>query len=151
MTRGSRLVVTLPSGWVELPAESTPGPAVFALDTPEAAGALQVSLQAQYQGGKVPSPSPDALIGFAVEVLVAGGEFVPMSVSSGACAVGLYGTAIGRWSDCPHVQAWVLSDGRDFVLATHIATSEPTARERREAHEIVLGLVLLGLPGAEGS
>ena len=63
---------------------------------------------------------------------------------SGACDLGTYGAAVFRSTDYPRIQFWYLSNGRDFVLATYVCTSEPEAAEVAEAQRIV---GLLGLSG----
>ena len=62
--------------------------------------------------------------------------------SRGAYDLGSYGSAVFRSAAYPRIQFWYLSNGRDFVLATHVCTVEPEATEVAEAQQIVgmLGL-----------
>jgi hypothetical protein len=57
--------------------------------------------------------------------------------SSGSCDLGAFGTAIFETSDAARVQVWWLSNGCDYVLATHISKFDPSPEEVAQADEIV--------------
>src|SRR5690349_4720486 len=109
-----RLQVRLLPNWAQ--ADNPDGPATFYRTDSDDSGALQVSLYAEYTGGRVPNPSAEDLIELARghgqrhDV----GELVESL--SGACSLGTYGAAVFRSAEYPRIQFWYLSDGRDFIL-----------------------------------
>ena len=123
-------------------ADNPDGPATFYRTDSDDSGALQVSLYAEYTGGKVPNPSPDDLVALAQGhgQRHDAGELV--GTHSGACVLGRFGAAVYRAAEYPRIEVWCLCNGRDFVLATHICTVEPEAAEVSEAEEIV-GMLML--------
>jgi hypothetical protein len=125
-------------------ADNSDGPATFYRTDSDDSGALQVSQYAEYNGGKVPNPTYNDLIELAQDhgQRHNAGELV--GTDSGACALGSYGAAAFRSAEYPRIQFWYLSNGRDFILATHICTVEPEAAEVTEAQQIV---GMLGLSG----
>jgi hypothetical protein len=137
-----RLQVRLLPNWAQ--ADNPDGPVTFYRCDSGDSGSLQVSLYAEYMGGKVPNPSPDDLIELAQDhgQRHNAGELV--GTHSGACDLGSFGAVVFRSAECPRFQLWYLSNGRDFVLATHICTVEPEAAEVFEAQQIV---DMLGLSG----
>jgi hypothetical protein len=138
-----RLQVRLLPNWAQADNPDGPG-ATFCRTDSDESGSLQVSLYAEYTSGTVPNPSPDDLIELAQghgqrhDV----GELV--GTDSGACDLGTFGTAMFRSAEWPRTQLWYLSNGRDFVLATHICAVEPEAAEVSEAQQIVGTLGLSG-------
>jgi hypothetical protein len=100
-------------------------------------GALQISLQAEYVGGKDPNPNVGDLIDLARghgESHEAG-ELV--ETFGGSCSLGEFGSAIFSSAEFPHTQLWYLTNGLDFVLATFVCTEKPGTDEIAEAQEIV--------------
>lgn len=130
-----RLQVQLLPNWARM--DNPDGPATFYRTDSEDSGALQVSLYAEYAGGKIPNPSVDDLIELAQGhgERHEAGELV--ETSGGTCGLGVYGSAVFRSAEYPYFRLWYISNGRDFVLATHICTAEPDAIELAEAQQIV--------------
>lgn len=138
---GKQLQIRLLPNWAEM--ENPDGPITFYCTDSENSGALQVSLYAEYKSGKIPNASVTVLI----ELAKAHGERHNagelLGSDGGACDLGTYGTAIFSSPECARFQLWYLSNGRDFVLATHICMTEPEPVEIAEAQEIVGMLQLL--------
>jgi hypothetical protein len=136
-----RLKIELPGGWIDRSAENPDGPPTFVCDNSANPGAFQVSW-ATYTGGDIPNPSEEFLEGMAKSSGTdqSCGELIESS--SGTCRFGKMGTAVFRSPEYPRVQFWHLSNGRDFIMVTHICAADPVAREVREAHQIVATLTL---------
>jgi hypothetical protein len=137
-----RLAVELPRGWLDVSHENPGGPSTFARDGDQASGALQLSVQAEYRGGVVPNPRAEDLVAFAEGVATKGGDTEVRGRSSGRCALGLYGTVLCRVPGYSWCQVWVLSNGTDFVLATHTCVEEPSEAEVNEASWVVKNVTL---------
>jgi hypothetical protein len=136
------LQVTLSAGWSDHSKENPDGPVTFLRDWSQESGALQVSW-AEYRGGEVPNPSPETLVQLSSSAGMRA-EFSELVDSfNGACAFGHFGSVVFRSCDYPRAQFWHLSDGRDFIMVTHIFGSTPDLREIEEAQEIVRSLVLV--------
>jgi hypothetical protein len=136
------LNIVLPKNWRNVSGENPDGPPTFCREN-DACGALQVSIQALYQGGAVPNPKPEDLIDPAEDVARSADEQIEIrGRSSGRCALGNYGTVLVSIPEFEWFQVWVLSNGRDFVLATHTCESEPTEDEVNEASSIVKTVTL---------
>jgi hypothetical protein len=137
------LHIRLPKGWSAY--DNPDGPPTYVRALSETPGPLQISW-AEYQGGAVPNPSADDLKRMAEE----SGEkhdFGDLVESSSApCVFGTMGTAVFRSSEYPRIQVWQLSNGRDFIMVTHISPSEPDPVETREAQEIVRTLTIANKP-----
>lgn len=137
-----RLQVRLLPNWAR--SDNPGGPVTFYRTDSNDSGALQASLYAEYTGGNVPNPLPPDLIALAQGHGQRHNVGELVDTDSGACDLGSYGTAVFRSEEHPRVQFWYLSNGRDFVLATHICTVEPETVEVAEAQRIV---GMLGLAG----
>ena len=112
------LKVKLLKGWADYSRENPDGPPTFLRDLSEVPGPLQISTW-EYEGGEIPNPSEDDLKHMSVELGRKNfGELV--ETSSGACTFGKMGTAVFHSGEYPRVQVWHLSNGKDFILATHI-------------------------------
>jgi hypothetical protein len=61
---------------------------------------------------------------------------------SGGCAFGKFGTTVYRSAEFPRSQVWYLSDGKDFIMVTHICGEEPNPQELVEVDQIVHMLTL---------
>jgi hypothetical protein len=61
-----------------------------------------------------------------------------MSSRSGKCEFGIFGTVVVKGDSPAHVQVWVLSNQREFILITHVCGNEPDPQEVAEANEIAL-------------
>src|SRR5213594_1601429 len=134
-----RLQVKLPKGWTDYSEENEGGP-TFIRDSSKDPGPLQVSW-AEYQGGKVPNPSPANLEEMSRELGEQQGFGAMVESSNGECDFGRVGTAIFRSAE-QRIQVWHLSNGKDFITVTHIGPATPDPDEIREAHEIVRTLTL---------
>jgi hypothetical protein len=137
-----RVKVRLLPNWAS--ADNPGGPATFYRTDSQDSGALQVSLMAEYTGGAPPNPTAQDLIELAQGhgERHDAGELV--ETGSGASRIGTFGTAVFRSAEFPRIQFWYLSNGYDFVLATHVCSVEPEAAEVAEAQQIVGMLGLLG-------
>jgi hypothetical protein len=144
----SRLSIQLPPNWLDLSHENPDGPATFARDTAESSGALQVSIQGEYIRGVVPNPTADQLVAFAEGIATSDPDAQLRGTSSGQCALGQYGTVLARLPGYSWLQVWVLSNGQDFVLATHTSVDEPSEAEVNEASWVVKNVMLSPEPAA---
>lgn len=139
-----QLEIRLLPNWADVSGENPGGPATYARTNSKGSGALQVSLAAEYRGGRVPNPSQQDLIRLAQGYGESQQAGSLVSAASGDCQLGTYGTAVFRSAANPHLQLWLLSNGRDFVLATHVCVVEPETAECTEAQQIVS---MIGLSG----
>lgn len=137
------LNIKLPNGWSDY--DNPDGPPTYVRELSETPGPLQISW-AEYKSGAIPNPSADDLKRMAEEFGEKHdfGELVESS--SSPCAFGTLGTAVFRSSENPRIQMWHLSNGRDFIMVTHICPTKPDAVEVREAQEIVRTLTIAKKP-----
>lgn len=140
--KASRVIrVKLPRGWSDHSLENPDGPPTFLRDISNLPSVFQVSFALQ-RGGEIPNPSCEDLIELAKKV----GENMPagdlIETSSGKCAFGIFGTAVFTSNEFPRTQIWYLSDGCNFILATHICPGTPEPKEVTEAQTIVDSLFL---------
>jgi hypothetical protein len=137
-----RLRVFLLPNWAQ--ADNPNGPATFYRTDSDESGALQMSSYAEYNAGKVPNELSDDLVEFAKRLGQRHDAGELLGTDSGACFLGRFGAAVFRSAKYLRSQFWLLSNGRGFVLATHICAVEPEAAEVSEAQEIVGTLMLSG-------
>jgi hypothetical protein len=139
----NNIKITLLPGWIDVSKDVPKGPPTFLRESSECSGALQVS-QIEYAGGQVPNPSEQDLIkmscGFGHGKDVNFGEIIKSY--SGDCTFGKFGTAIYQSQEFPRSQIWHLSNGRDFILVTHICSEVPDTQELDEVDRIVKMLTL---------
>jgi hypothetical protein len=62
--------------------------------------------------------------------------------SSGPCKFGTMGWAVFRSTECPRIQIWHLSNGRDFIMVTHIWPTVPDPVEVCDAQVIVRAITV---------
>jgi hypothetical protein len=141
LAMSKRLQIKLLDGWSDYSHENPEGPSTFLRESSEVPGPLQVSW-AEYTGGAEPNPTASDLEEMSRE---SGdqqqfGQLVEST--NGACDFGRFGTAVFRSTENPRVQIWHLSNGRDFIMVTHICPQAPDPAEVREAQEIVRSLTL---------
>lgn len=129
-----KLSIKLPEGWSDY--DCPEGPPTYIREWSDDSGALQISW-AEYTGGSLPNPSAIDLQHMAQEFGEKQGFGDVVESSSGQCVFGLMGTAVFSSSEYPRIQIWYLSNGRDFILVTHISSVEPDPIEVHEAQEIV--------------
>ena len=133
-----RLKIKLFTGWAEQ--ATTNGPATFYRQ--QGNNPLQVSW-AEYRGKK---PLDDVNTDKLKETATTFGQknnFGELVESSGGkCAFGKFGTAVFHSEKHARIQVWFITDGTDYMLATHICSKEPDAVEVRETKEIVSMLTL---------
>ena len=133
-----RLKVDLFSNWTRVNDEN--GPARFCRRG--STNAFQVSW-AEYRGKQpLANVSLDKLKDFAVDFgrKNSSGELVESS--SGTCGFGSFGTAVFRSEQHSRIQVWILTDGSDHILATHICDQPPEQNEIDEARRIATSLAL---------
>jgi len=102
--------------------------------------AFQVSW-AEYQGGTIPDPTVEDLQKLSVDFGVSK-RFELIESSHGLCDFGKFGTAGFRGGNLARALLWAISDGRNFIRATHICVTEPEAAEIEEADQIARALLL---------
>lgn len=132
-----RLKIQLPSTWYQ--DKDNDGPATFYRNNSSCA--LQVSW-AENQGGSFSSPSGQDLIAFALNFGAQNGFGAVTETRDGICSFGAFGTAIFHSNEHPRIQLWILSNGRDFIFATHICDQPPLPEEISEAQSIAESLAL---------
>ncbi|MFZ6757842.1 hypothetical protein ACO0K9_11595 [Undibacterium sp. Ji50W] len=141
-----RLVVELPPGWGDHSSENADGPATFIKEDSESPGALQISIQAEYRGGAIPNPIPEQLVTFAERIVKKNADVQIRGRSTGQCNIGTYGSILASFSGISWCQIWVLSNGKDFVLASHTSVDEPSEAEVNESSWVVKNIGLQMLP-----
>ena len=137
ITMGKRLKIHLLPNWMDQSRNNPGGPPTFTRANSADSGALQISFAAEYRGRQVPNPSAQDLIGLARRHGENWGIGELIETTSGSCTLGKFGSAVFRSSKCPRVQLWCLSNGYDFVLATHVCCVDPDPAEVGEAQDIV--------------
>jgi hypothetical protein len=136
------LVVQLVTGWIDISHENRNGPPTFVREN-EGNGVLQISVQAEFVGGKQPLPTPEALVDLAERTMMSAGTEVEIrGRATGQCAIGHYGTALARVDDVSWFQIWVMSNGADFIMASLVCEDEPAEKEVGEASWIVKNTTL---------
>ena len=131
-----RLKVYLQNGWSDHSEENPDGPPTFERDLSACPGALQFSY-ALYVSGEEPNPSTRDLIEMSIKLGAKHDAGKLVEAYSGPCAFGQFGTAVFHPAGGGRMQIWHLSNGRDFILATHVNVDEPDPVEVQEAQEIV--------------
>jgi hypothetical protein len=132
-----RLKIQLPTIWAQ---QNNPnGPATFCRQG--SSSAFQVSW-AEYRGGKQPDVTTDKLKGLATDFGQKQGFGEMLESSTGTCIFGTFGTAVFSSAECPRIQIWFISDGRDHIMATHICDQRTEASEIVEAQQIAKSLAL---------
>ncbi len=131
-----RANVKLPKGWADHSKENPDGPPTYLRDLSRVPGPLQFSLTL-YRGGAIPNPSGEDLQKMCEEFGVqhAVGELVESHC--GTCELGIFGTAVFQSAEYPRFQVWRVSNGRDFIMVTHICPEVPDPAEVTETQEIV--------------
>ena len=133
-----RLKIELPTTWTQ--ADNPDGPATFCREN--GSGAFQVSW-GEYRGGKLPTDvTAESLKQMAENFGHSNGFGEMIESSCGSCGYGMFGTGVFRSTDHPRIQVWFVSDGRDFIMATHICSVQPERSEIAEAQQIAASLAL---------
>ena len=133
--------VTLLPEWSDYSRENPAGPATFLRQTSEVPGPLQVSLAA-YRAGEVPNPSPQDLVSLARKAGDTLGATELVETASGECVFGHFGSTVFRSAESGRMQVWYLSDGYDFIIATHICPEEVDTLVVEQAQKIIKGLIV---------
>lgn len=132
-----RLQIKLLEGWCQATQD---GPITYLRGS--SSGALQFSFA---------QPRPDVVINVTEQTLIGLGEKLTAKVEgrrevlrqTGVCAFGKFATLAVKGKHPRHFQVWVLSNGREFILVTHIdGENEPGDTEIAEATEIALKTTL---------
>jgi hypothetical protein len=138
MNKEAKLQVSikLPKGWSDHSKENLDGPPTYLRDQSCIPGPLQISF-ALYKGGVEPNPTVEDLQQFCEQFGAkrVRGELVESHFAS--CEFGAFGTAVFRSEEYPRFQIWQLSNGKDFIMITHICPTVPDPIEITEAQEIV--------------
>jgi hypothetical protein len=133
-----RLQIELPTTWAQQ--KNTGGPATFCRRS--SSNAFQVSW-AEYRGKQSPPGSgPDDLTQFAINFGIKNDSGELLEFNGGSCRFGNFGTAVFRSAQHPRLQIWVVSNGSDRILATHICSEPPDQDEIVEAQQIASTLAL---------
>lgn len=133
-----RLKIKLLDGWTEQ--KDTNGPATFYRKHGQ--NPLQVSW-AEYHGKQpLKKLSQEELKDFATKFGQKNGFGELVESSSGTFAFGDFGTAVFRATKHPRIQVWIIANGSNNILATHICSNEPDKDEVKETKEIVSTLTL---------
>jgi hypothetical protein len=132
-----QLDVKLLPGWMNV---KNPKSYVCVRQTSTRPGEMQFS-SAVYKPG---APPPIAVTGEKLIEMCRGmskGVRGRREISSqfGNCDFGTFGTLAVRGESPAYVQVWVLTNGRDFILITHVCGEEPDPAEAKEANEIAIG------------
>jgi hypothetical protein len=136
-----KLNVPLPPGWDRVPGDKPDAPETFVRKESPEPGALQVSVQLGSTGEASAGPTSEQLVDVARNLAERdGGRLV--SSESGECALGRFGSATTTSEEMPHVKVWVLTNGSDAVLATHMAAKAPEQVELNQADQIVRRLTI---------
>jgi hypothetical protein len=133
-----RLKIELLLNWMRRP--DIPGAAAFSRKG--STSVFQVSW-AEYRGKQpLHKIGVDGLRQFAIDFgqKQASGELVESS--SGPCRFGNFGTAVFRSGEHPRIQIWIVTDGTDHILATHICDRHPEPSEIVEVQQIAGSLAL---------
>jgi hypothetical protein len=134
-----RLQIKLPPTWAQV--NNPDGPATFCRESSSTPGPLQVSW-AEYSGGTIPNPSAADLKQMAEDFGKQHSFGDLIESFSSPCVFGTLGTAVFRSEENPRIQMWHLSNGRDFIMVTHICPTDPEPIEVQDAQEIVRALTL---------
>jgi hypothetical protein len=129
-----KLRIRLRPGWQ--PAENPAIPSYKRAASADS-GALQFSV-AQFRHGTVPNATEQTLVAMCEKLTSSVRGRRNETTASGTCDFGIYGTAAVQGDAPVRFQAWVLSNGREFILVTHTCGSPPDPEEVREATEIAL-------------
>lgn len=100
-------------------------------------GALQFSV-AQFRNSTAPNATEQTLVAMCEKLTTNVRGRRDVTTSSGACDFGIYGTVTAHGESPVRFQAWMLSNGQEFILITHTCRSAPDPEEIREANEIAL-------------
>jgi hypothetical protein len=82
----------------------------------------------------------EGLIGICENATGKVSDRIEVSRSSGTCDFGFFGTLTVKGKSPAYMQAWVVTNRRDFILITHISGNQPDAQEIKEANEIALNV-----------
>jgi hypothetical protein len=134
-----RIQVKLLPDWSTL--ANPDGPPTYVRQTSEDSGAFQVSW-AEYAGGRIPNPSSESLTQMCEDFGVKKQLGDVLERDAGVCDYGLFGSAVFRSEEAPRFQIWIISDGKNFIHATHICGGKIDPKEVEEAKQIATMLTL---------
>jgi hypothetical protein len=137
----TELKVNLLPGWEDITHENPEGPPTFVRSAENAAGVLQMSIQALHETGAKPNPTYAELIRLSEHV--AGVQEATVTQRFwGDCQFGTFGCIVGNSAELPLIQIWTLSNGGDFLLATYLCVEQPSEQEMQETETIVKSVQL---------
>jgi len=132
----TQLKVSLLPGWEDITHENPEGPASYVRSAENAAGVLQLSIQALHESGEKPNPTYGELIRLSEHVAQVQDATIARRYW-GDCEFGTFGCVVGKTAELPLIQIWTLSNGGDFVLATFLCVEDPSPEESEQAETIV--------------
>lgn len=138
----AQLKVDLLPGWEDITHENPGGPPTFVRTAQDAAGVLQMSIQALHESGPEPNPTYAELIRLSEHVAQVQEAAIAQRYW-GDCDFGKFGCIVGRSEELQQIQIWTISNGGDFVLATYLCLEQPSAQEIEQAETIVKTVKLL--------
>ena len=138
----AQLKVALLPGWEDITHENPEGPPTYVRSGENAAGVLQMSIQALHDSGNPPNPTYGELIRLS-EHVAATQEAGITQRYWGDCDFGKFGCIVGNSSELPQIKIWTLSNGGDFILATFLCIEVPSDEEAEQAETIVKSVQLV--------
>jgi len=72
---------------------------------------------------------------------------IVQEISSGTSTFGRNGSAVFSGSKFPYCQIWSLTNEIDFITATYICDSRPTAEQIEDVRQMALSLTLIAEAG----
>ncbi len=131
-----QLKLRIPPNWREASRELGVKITTLVRENSVESGALQFST-AWYVSGPVPNSGPAELIDLAKNITLNGAEVGDIEDGYvGDCSLGTFATVISR-PQGHRLQVWCLSNGYDFVFATHTSAPKTESDECDEAGSIV--------------
>ena len=135
-TLSTQLKVSPPPDWHRVDNPSYKGNVVLRRGESDQTGLMQMSI-GLYQGGHPPDFSAESLIVQAQQYGIEIGYGRPGEAAGGACAIGLFGTAVFHPNPQDRAQLWFVSNSRDVVLVSYVCSPEQESGGLAEAQSIV--------------
>lgn len=130
------LNITLPDNWKDISVDNPNGPPTFIDETIENSGVLQISV-VEFLSGTIPNPIPSDLIELSKNTGLKKSAGNLQHEESGKCNYGIYGYAQYSNPQFPYAAIWHISDGRNFIFATFICSTEPSKKHINDVFNIL--------------